>query len=210
MFLRIDILPRCTTVWPYQRCHCQDNRFQSSYQFYVFQPFTNAYFKWMTNLTDWQKHKRKYTEIYCRFQITFHCNIPNFVPKFGNSLRSSKVHFRIPKPVCKLSIWLASLSSGANQSLCLQTGLRILKWTFELRNEVRNVTVKSYLKSTINHWKKFNNTCPFWNNHWFIAIIIRYTCKNLTTCNTNKLSTRCVCKACFKSSASLEQDVNNL
>ena len=41
---------------------------------------------------------------YCRFQITFHCNIPNFVPKFGNSLRSSKVHFRIPKPVCKLSI----------------------------------------------------------------------------------------------------------
>ena len=41
---------------------------------------------------------------YCRFQITFHCSIPNFVPKFGNSLRSSKVHFRIPKPVCKLSI----------------------------------------------------------------------------------------------------------
>ena len=36
-----------------------------------------------------------------RFQITFHGNIPNFVAKFGNSLRSSKVHFRIHKPVCK-------------------------------------------------------------------------------------------------------------
>ena len=42
--------------------------------------------------------------LYSRFQITFHCNIPNFVAKFGSSLRSSKVHFRIRKPVCKLSI----------------------------------------------------------------------------------------------------------
>ena len=73
--------------------------------------------------------------------------------------RSSKVHFRIRKPVCKLSIWLASLSSGASHSLCLQTSLWILKWTFEfwtsqrtseLRNEVRNITVKSYLKSTVS------------------------------------------------------------
>ena len=38
---------------------------------------------------------------YSRFQITFHCNIPNFVAKFGSSLRSSKVHFRIHEPVCK-------------------------------------------------------------------------------------------------------------
>ena len=38
---------------------------------------------------------------YSRFQITFHCNVPNFVVKFGSSLRSSKVHFRIHKPVCK-------------------------------------------------------------------------------------------------------------
>ena len=76
--------------------------------------------------------------VYSRFQVTFHCNIPNFVAKFGNSWRSSKVHFRIRKPVCKLSIWLALLSSGANHSLCLQTGLWILKWTFELRNELPN------------------------------------------------------------------------
>ena len=32
---------------------------------------------------------------YSRFQITFHCNVPNFVVNFGSSLRSSKVHFRI-------------------------------------------------------------------------------------------------------------------
>ena len=79
---------------------------------------------------------------YSQFQVTFHCKIPNFVAKFGSSLRSSKVHFRIRKPVCKLSIWLASLSSGANHSLCLQTGLWILKWTFELRNELPNFTTK--------------------------------------------------------------------
>ena len=80
--------------------------------------------------------------IYSRFQITFHCNIPNFVAKFGNSLRSSKVHFRIRKPVCKLSIWLASMSSGTNHSLCLRTGLWILKWTFELRNEFPKFATK--------------------------------------------------------------------
>ena len=39
--------------------------------------------------------------LYSRFQITFHCNVPNFVVKFGSSFRSSKVHFRIHKPVCK-------------------------------------------------------------------------------------------------------------
>ena len=38
---------------------------------------------------------------YRRFQLTFQCNIPNFVAKFGSSLRSSKVRFRIHKPVCK-------------------------------------------------------------------------------------------------------------
>ena len=39
----------------------------------------------------------------------------------------SKVHLKIRKLVCKLSIWLASLSSGANHSLYLQTDLQILK-----------------------------------------------------------------------------------
>lgn len=82
---------------------------------------------------------------YCRFQITLHLNILHFVTKFRYSLRSSKVHFRIRKPVCKLRTWLASLSSGANQSLCLQTGLQILKWTFEICNKIRNITVESYL-----------------------------------------------------------------
>ena len=86
--------------------------------------------------------KHRFEIHYSRFQVTFHCKIPNFVAKFGSSLRSSKVHFRIRKPVCKLSIWLASLSSGANHSLCLQTGLWILKWTFELRNELPNFTTK--------------------------------------------------------------------
>ena len=33
--------------------------------------------------------------------VLFQCNIPNFLVKFGSSLRSSKVHFRIRKPVCK-------------------------------------------------------------------------------------------------------------
>ena len=60
---------------------------------------------------------------YSRFQVTFRCKIPNFVGKFGNSLRSSKVHFRIRKPVCKLSIWLVSLSSWANHSLLYYDGV---------------------------------------------------------------------------------------
>ena len=34
---------------------------------------------------------------YSRFQVTFHCKISNFDAKFGNLLRSSKVHFRIRK-----------------------------------------------------------------------------------------------------------------
>ena len=79
---------------------------------------------------------------YSRFQVTFQCNIPNFVGKFGSSLPNSKVHFKIHKSVCKLSIWLASLSSGANHSLFLQTGLWILKWTFEFRNELPNLATK--------------------------------------------------------------------
>ena len=79
---------------------------------------------------------------YRRFQLTFHCYIPNFVAKFGSSLRSSKVRFRIHKPVCELSILLASLSSGANHSLCLQTGLQILKWTLELCKEHTNFATK--------------------------------------------------------------------
>ena len=79
---------------------------------------------------------------YSRFQLTFHCNIPNFVAKFGSSLRSSKVHFRIRKPVCKQRLWLVPELSEANQMLSLQTGLRILKWTFELRNEFPNFATK--------------------------------------------------------------------
>ena len=79
---------------------------------------------------------------YSRFQLTFHCNIPKFVAKFGSSLRSSKVHFRIRKPVCKQRLWLVPELSEANQMLSLQTGLRILKWTFELRNEFPNFATK--------------------------------------------------------------------
>ena len=68
-----------------------------------------------------------YKTFYSRFQVTFHCNIPNFVANFGNSLRSSKVHFRIHKPVCKQRLWLVPELIEANQMLSLQTGLRILK-----------------------------------------------------------------------------------
>ena len=37
---------------------------------------------------------------YCWFQLTFHCNIPNFVVKFASLLQSSKVHFGVCQPVC--------------------------------------------------------------------------------------------------------------
>ena len=59
--------------------------------------------------------------VYSRFQITFHNNIPSFVAKFGNSLRSSKVHFRIHKPVCKI--------------LNFATNFRSSQRISELRNE---------------------------------------------------------------------------
>ena len=35
--------------------------------------------------------------VYSRFQMTFHCNIPNFVAKFRSSLRSSKVRCEVQK-----------------------------------------------------------------------------------------------------------------
>ena len=76
------------------------------------------------------------------FQVTFHGNIPNFVAKFVCSLQSSKVHFRICKPVCKQRLWLAPELKEANQMLSLQTGLWILKRTFELRNEFPNFATK--------------------------------------------------------------------
>ena len=41
------------------------------------------------------------SESYRPFQVTFYYNIPNFVATFVCSLQSSKVHFRICKPVCK-------------------------------------------------------------------------------------------------------------
>ena len=46
----------------------------------------------------------------------------------------------------------------------------------------------------------------------FYYTISSYTRKNLTTCSksTNKLSTSCVCTACYKLSTSLEQAVDNL
>ena len=43
----------------------------------------------------------------------------NFDHKCSTSLRSSKVHNEIHKPVCKLRIWLASFNSGTNQGLFL-------------------------------------------------------------------------------------------
>ena len=56
-----------------------------------------------------------------------------FTVIFQTYLQSLKIRceldFRICKPVCKLSIWMASLSSRANHGLCLQTSLWILKWT---------------------------------------------------------------------------------
>ena len=52
-------------------------------------------------LSDWELPIRSDAHLYSRFQITFHCDIPNFVAKFASSLRSSKVHFRIHEPVCK-------------------------------------------------------------------------------------------------------------
>ena len=98
-----------------------------------------------------------------------------FTVRFWTSLRSSgircevqKVHFwiRISQFVCKLSIWLASLSSGVNHSLCLQTGLWILKWTFELRNEIPNFATNSeYYSEKLSEidCKSINYSCEFWN-----------------------------------------------
>ena len=65
-------------------------------------------------MTEWNRNF-KYKKFYSRFQITFHCNIPNFFAKFENSLRSSKVHFRIHKPVCKQRLWLVPELNEADQ-----------------------------------------------------------------------------------------------
>ena len=40
-------------------------------------------------------------------QLPFHWNVPNFVPNFGNSLRSSKLQNEIDKQVFKQRFWLA-------------------------------------------------------------------------------------------------------
>ena len=88
--------------------------------------------------------------IYSRFHETL---TTNFVGKFASSLRSSKVHNEIHKPVCKLRNWLASLTSGTNQGLCSQIGLWIPIWTCELRNEVRTICGQSFVKSTARNCK---------------------------------------------------------
>ena len=69
------------------------------------------------------------TSIHRRSQLASHCNIPNFVAKFGSSSRSSKVQFRIRKLVCEQRLCDCPLPDlkEANHMLSLQTGLRILK-----------------------------------------------------------------------------------
>ena len=101
--------------------------------------------------------------VYSRFQGTFHCKITNFVAKFGNSLRSSKVHFRIRKPVCKLSTWLASLSSGANHSQRCQIMNKVhrfvsfltSKWTFHEQQDFVNISWTFH--NSLNYFVNFNS-----------------------------------------------------
>ena len=93
---------------------------------------------------------------YRRFQVTFRSNVTNFVAKFVSSLQSLKIHFRIRKSVCKKRLWLVPELREANQALSLQIGLRILKWTFELRNELPNFATKF----GILQWK------VSWNRGW--------------------------------------------
>jgi hypothetical protein len=58
------------------------------------------------------------------------------------SLRSSKAHTEIHKPVCKQSAsdwYMIHVQKEANQMHCLQTGLWLWLWiNFELHNEVQN------------------------------------------------------------------------
>ena len=90
---------------------------------------------------------------YSRFQVTFHCKIPNFVAKFGSSLRSSKVHFRIRKPVCKLSIWLAISHELNKHKMCrnhaLLRNLRLLS----------NVKNNYYCQAFWVRWSRITRNC---------------------------------------------------
>ena len=100
-------------------------------------------------MTEWNRNF-KYKKFYSRFQITFHCNIPNFVAKFRNLLRSSKVHFRIHKPVCKQSLCDWSLNSTKPiRCLVYKPACEFSKWTFELiSNQFQNIAknLESYTK----------------------------------------------------------------
>ena len=99
---------------------------------------------------------------YSRFQPTFHSKILKFVAKFGNSLPSSKVHFRIRKPVCELSICFVRKRSGAksvaNHSLFYPPA-------FEFGNELLNfaTSFRTSLRSSKYSNKKFDeidcNSC---------------------------------------------------
>ena len=102
---------------------------------------------------------------FSRFQVTFYCNIPNFLAKLGSSSRSSKVNSRIRKPVCKLSKATKHLMPFVefrgqsqpfftNQLPNSEMDFCTSRRTSELRKEVRNITVKSYLKSTVSQKQK--------------------------------------------------------
>ena len=94
--------------------------------------------------------------IICQFQVTFYCNIPNFVAKFGNSLRSSKVHFRIRKPAPKHLIGFTNFrrqsellftnrlaNSEMNLLLNFATNFPTLQRISELRSEVNEINNKA-------------------------------------------------------------------
>ena len=50
-----------------------------------------------------ESKKIRISDILQSISQNFCQNIPKFVPKFVSSLRSSKVHIEIQKPVCKQS-----------------------------------------------------------------------------------------------------------
>ena len=94
---------------------------------------------------------------YSQFQITLHCDIPNFVAKFGNSLRSSKVHFRIHKPVCKQRCDLSLNSTKPIKCLvitCIQfSSLKRCGACYKARSNLLRITSTRDKCARVRLWK---------------------------------------------------------
>ena len=105
-------------------------------------------------------------------------NIPNFVPKFASSLRSSKFILKITSRFLKQSIWLDYFNSWANRGFVYKLAFKfeyeLLNFATNLRTLERNLEYfgKSFVKSTVSNREATTAcslSCRSWQLVWLYS-----------------------------------------